>query len=225
MPEWAAANRLSSAPAPETRTLSELPRGWSLADCLDWDVRRITSVAEVAGTFQGSEISDVMLRLANISGFKGTTYWSVTDSHLETLIIDSFAVDSAHFDRRRADFGLSELSVGRDLVFSEKDNRLPSPVFYRLRVLKRNENQIVLDISNISVVKRFFVTLFEPGDVRTALFVSRAANGRLTCYAVSGIHVAGLSKLLDSPRSHLNRLLAFYGHVGGADFSTLPWDK
>jgi hypothetical protein len=185
----------------------------------------MTSVAMVVGTINRGDIDTTLQKLGAISGYSGIPYWSVTDARLETLIVDAFAVEPARFDKKRADFAPSELMLGRDLIFSEHDNRLPNPVFYRMRVIHRNQNRVVIDISNINVVKRFMFTLFEPGDLRTALFVSRSADGRMTCYAVSGLHAVGLSGLLDSPRSHLNRLLAFYGYINGIDAATLPWDK
>ncbi len=188
-------------------------------------MRRITSVAVVVGTLTAGDLNTVLRRLGAISGYPGTRYWSVTDGQLESLIVDAFAVDSAKFEKRRPDFLPTEFEVGSDLVFSEHDNRLPNPAFYRMRVIERSQTQIVIDISNINVVKRLMFTLLEPGDLHTALFISRSADGSLTCYAVSGLHTAGMSKLLENPRSHLNRLLALYGHISGIDVTTLPWAK
>ena len=80
-----------------------------------------------------------------------------------------------------------------------------------------------IDLENASKLRLFMLTLFEPGDLRTALFISRTADDTWTCYAVLGFHPTGLAGLLDNPKSHINRLVALYGHVAGSDDSDLPW--
>ncbi|MEP6885406.1 MAG: DUF6675 family protein [Gammaproteobacteria bacterium] len=179
----------------------------------------------VVGTLNDSNLDAALATLGAISGYPGTRYWSVTDGRLETLITEAYAVDPARFDRRRPDFLPTEFKVGNDLVFSQRDNRVPNPTFYRMRVVQRSQNLIVIDISNINVLKRFFLTLFEPGDLHTVLFISGSSDGGLTCYAVSGLHASGASRLLGNSNSHVNRLLALYGHISGIDVSTLPWAK
>jgi hypothetical protein len=206
-------------------TISQMPNTWSLPPCIGWDMRRVTSVAVVVGAFTEGDLVSVLRKLGAISSYPGTRYWSVTDGHMETLITDAFAVVPAQFDKKRPDFLPTEFKTGNDLVFSEQDNRLPNPTLYRMRVVQRSQNQIVIDISNINVVKRLLLTLFEPEDLHTALFISSSSDGSLTCYAVSELHTSGLSRILGNPRSHLNRLLALYAHITGIDVTTLPWAK
>ena len=74
-------------------------------------------------------------------------------------------------------------------------------------------------------IRRLLLTLFEPGDLRTALFISGSADGTWTCYALSGFHPTALTGLLDNHKSPVNRLIALYGHITGADDSALPWVK
>jgi hypothetical protein len=188
-------------------------------------MRRVTSVAVVVGAFNEGGLVNVLRKLGAISSYPGTRYWSVTDGRMETLITDAFAVVPAQPDKQRSDFLPTEFETGNDLVFSQQDNRLPNPTLYKIRVIQRGQNRIVIDISNINVVKRLLLTVLEPGDLHTALFIAGSSDGKLTCYAVSGLHASGLSRILGNPRSHLNRLLALYGHIGGIDVAALPWAK
>jgi hypothetical protein len=188
-------------------------------------MRRVTSVAVVVGALTDGDLLSVLRKLGAISSYPGMRYWSVTDDRMETLITDAFAVGPAPFGKKRPDFVPAEFESGNDIVFSEQDNRLPNPTLYRMRVVQRSQDHIVIDISNINPVKRLLLTLFWPGDLHTALFISSSSDGRLTCYAVSGLHTSGWSRILGNPRSHLNRLLALYGHISGIDVTALPWAK
>jgi len=152
-------------------------------------------------------------------------YWSVTDGRLEPLVTDAFAVEGPGLKNRRSDFTPTELDVGRDLYFTEHDNRSSDVVLYRMRIVERSPDQVVVDIANVNKVGLFLLTLFEPGDLRTALFFSDNADGTWTCYALLGIHPTRLAGLLDNHKSHVNRLVALYGHVTGSDDGGLPWAK
>jgi hypothetical protein len=117
------------------------------------------------------------------------------------------------------------MQAGRELLFSQQDNRSSDRVLYRMKIIERSPDRIVVDIANVTKVRRFLVTLFEPGDLRSALFISRTAEGVWTCYALSAFHPTSLTGLLDSHKSQVNRVLALYGHIAGLDSSDLPWSK
>ena len=152
-------------------------------------------------------------------------YWSVTDHRLEALIVRAFATEGPSSTMERADFTLLDMQVGRDLFFGERDNRSSDAVRYRMTVLERSPDRIIVDIANATRVGRFLLTLFEPGDLRTALVISRSADGTWICYALLGFHPTALAGMLDSHKSQLNRLIALYGHTVGSDDSGLPWVK
>jgi len=206
-------------------TLSQLPAAWGLQSCIGWEPQRFSSYAGVAGKIHATGIDQVLGRLGAISAFKGMRYWSVTDHKLETLVTDAFAVEDAASKNGRPDFAAAEMQPGQELYFMERDNRSSQPVLYRMNVLERRADRLVVDIANASRVRLFLLTLFEPGDVRTALFISRAADGTWDCYALSGFHPRSIAGLLDNRQSHANRLIALYGHVAGSDNDELPWAR
>lgn len=167
----------------------------------------------------------VLSRIAAISSYKGMRYWSVTDQRFEPLIKDAFAVEGSASKNTRSDFTPTEMQVGRELFFTELDNRSSDPVLYRMSVIERGPDRIVVDITNTNKVRRLLFTVFQPGDLRTALFISRAKDGTWTCYALSGFHPTALTGLLDNHKSQVNRLLALYAHISELDDSGFPWAK
>jgi hypothetical protein len=206
-----------------TWTGTEFPH--ELAPCIGWDFQKFTAFAAVAGTFQTAHLDAVLSRIGAISTYKGMRYWSVTDHRLEPLIKEAFAVEGSSAINRRSDFTPADMQVGRELFFTEQDNRSSDPVLYRMKVIERSPDRIVVDITNTNKVRRFLLTLFEPGDLRTALFISRTADGIWTCYALSAFHPTTLTGLLDSHKSQVNRVIALYGHIAELDDSGLPWAK
>lgn len=201
------------------------PVEWSLPACLGWELPQFESFAAAVGTFRAADIDAVLGRIGAISTFKGLRYWSVTDQQLRPLVLDAFAVEGAGLKNPRVDFTPMEMQAGRDLFFLEHDNRTSEPVLYRMRVIARGSDRLVIDIENASRLRWSLLTVFEPGDLRTALFVSGGAQGSWTCYALAGWHPRGLAGLFENHKSYINRLVAFYGHVTQSDDLGLPWSK
>jgi hypothetical protein len=224
-PLWPSSAIAGSPPSVATWTRTEFPHEWELQPCVGWGPQQFDSFAAVVGTFQADGMDAVLGRIAAISNYKEMRYWSVTDQRLEPLVKLAFAVEGLAPNNPRSDFTAWEMQVGRELFFSQQDNRSSDPVLYRMRIIERSPDRIVVDITNANKVRRFLLTLFEPGDLRTALFISRTADGIWTCYALSGFHPTSLTGLLDSHKSQVNRVLALYGHIAGLDNSGLPWAK
>ena len=194
--------------------------------CLGWQSDPPLILASVWGRFQSVGGDEAVLsRLGAISHFRGLHYWSVTDRRIEELITNAFAVDTPTTQDARADFTSSEIVQGRELFFVEQDNRLPNPVVYRLSIIERRRGHIVIALSNVSPVRRFLLTLFEPGDLRTAFLFDQVDDASWTFYAVSGYRPRALASLLDNGKSQRNRLLALVGHITGYPEVDLPWTK
>jgi hypothetical protein len=194
-------------------------------NCFEWDSRRFSEVAAIRGLIDASNASSLLARLGAISHFTGMRYWSVTDHRLEVLITAAFAIRPATPSDPRPDYSQQEMWPGQELPFSEHDNRLSEAVIYRMRVIERDERHFVVDISNVTPVKRLLFTLFSPGDIRTVFSVFQARPGVWACIALSGLNASGVASLVENPKSHLNRLIALYGQLAQAAPNTLPWDK
>jgi hypothetical protein len=224
-PLWPPSAIAGSPPSVATWTRTEFPQDWALQPCVGWGLQQFASFAAVVGTFQARGMDVVLSRIGAISTYKGMRYWSVTDHSIEPLIKDAFAVERSPPNNMRSDFTPTEMQVGRELFFTEQDNRSSGPVLYRMKVIERSPDRIVLDITNANKIRRFLLTLFEPGDMHTALFISGTTDGIWTCYALSGLRPTTLAGLLDNHKSQVNRLVALYGHIAGLDNSGLPWAK
>lgn len=213
-------------PSVASSTGSQLSPEAMAPSCLGWQIDPPLILASVWGRFQAAEGDEAVLsRLGAISHFRAIHYWSVTDRRVEELITQAFAVNTPTTQEARDDFTSSEIVQGRELFFVEQDNRLPNPVVYRLSVIERRRGHIVIALSNVSPVRRFLFTLFEPGDLRTAFFLDQVDGVSWTCYAVSGYRPRALASLLDNGKSQRNRLLALVGHVTGYPEIDLPWTK
>jgi hypothetical protein len=224
-PLWPSSAVAGSPPSVAAWTRTELPHEWTLQPCVGWGLQQFTAFAAVVGTFQAAGMDAVLSRIGAISTYKGMHYWSVTDNRLEPLIKSAFAVEGSPPNNMRSDYTPAEIQVGRDLFFTEQDNRSSDPVLYRMKVIERSPDRIVVDIANANKVRRFLLTLFEPGDLHTALFISVTPDGIWTCYALSGFRPTTLTGLLDNHKSQVNRLLALYGHIAELDTGGLPWAK
>jgi hypothetical protein len=225
LPSWPSAPPLSYSPTVAVGAASDFMGYASAAICHEWDSQRFPQVAVIRGLIAASNARSLLERLGAISQFAGMRYWSVTDRRLEVLITSAFAVEPVKQTEARPDYSPQEMLAGQELKFSEHDNRLPDAVIYRMRITEHDEHHFVIDMSNLTPVKRLLFTLFSPGDLRTVLFVSEAGPGVWICYGVSGVHASSLARLVENPKSQLNRLIAFYGHLAGSDPDTLPWDK
>jgi hypothetical protein len=114
---------------------------------------------------------------------------------------------------------------GRTLLFVEKDNRLPAPVVYRFTMVERRPGHIVVEFSNETTVRRLFITLFGPGDLRMAFFIDQVHDNAWRCYAISAYRPRAIASLMDNGKSQRNRLLALFGHITAFPDLDLPWAK
>jgi hypothetical protein len=202
---------------------SHLAENATVPACVGWDHEAPLVLATVAGRFRAAEDDAVLRQIGAISAYSGMQYWSVTDRRLETLIKSAFAVESPTTQQARADFLPSEFVRGNELFFLEQDNRLPEPVLYRLSVIERNAGHLVVEFSNVSRIRRFFITWFEPGDMRTVFFLDREDGYTWTCYGVSGLRARALAHLFVDGKSQRNRLLALFGHITQAIIPDTSW--
>lgn len=224
-PSWPTAGPLAAAPAIVTWRSEQPPRDWVLPSCAGWTAGRFQSLAAVVGEVAATNVGAIAARIGAIAEYKGMRYWSTTDSVVEVLIRDASAVESLNDRSRRADFTLADMQAGHDLFFLEEDNRSGSPILYRMSIVAYSSEQLVVDIQNVDKVRKLFVTLFEPGDLRTTLFVWRTNEGFWELYALSGLRPRAFAGLFAGDKSQTNRLIALYAHSLGLDETGLPWKR
>jgi hypothetical protein len=189
---------------------------WKPPVCLGWSAKDDGVLVGLAGSFHFNGTTDELLKhFGAISALKGLQYWSVTDGGWRTLIDSASALVSPDTGHSRPDFTLAEMKSGHELYFAQQDNRTSEEVVYRMKVRDLTADGFTVAVENVTPVRSFMLTLFDPGDLQSVHFVKREASGVFRYY---GLAFAGesLASSLALPRaSYVNRALALYGHLSG----------
>jgi len=100
-----------------------------------------------------------------------------------------------------------------DLFIAQEDNRSSGPVVYRMRVLERVPDRLVVETENAGPVRAFGITLFPPGSLRATYFLEKRQPGIRGFYGLSatGQKASALAGL--SEASYINRAAALYRHL------------
>jgi hypothetical protein len=155
----------------------------------------------------------LLARFGAISSLTGVRYWSETEQSWQTLIMVAYSVVDAAGTARRGDFRPEEMLPDVALYSVERDNRSSRNVIYRMQVLERAQDRVVVSIANVSPVSRYLVTLFAPGELQTTYFLDRLGADDWGYYALSGATTGLLTG--GHPASWINRAIAFYRHFAG----------
>ncbi len=192
---------------------------WTPAACLGWSGAKPTLLVAVAARLREPGGAAMLLaRFGAISGLRGLRYWSVTDQAWQTLVTDASAVTNAGGSRRRGDFQVDEMRVDTPLYSTERDSRSSEPVLYRTQVMARTPDRIVVHVTNITPVRKSWVTLFAPGELQSTFFLDHLGAGDWGYYGLWGITTGLLTS--GHAASSINRAVAFYRH-----FADIPTDQ
>jgi hypothetical protein len=110
-------------------------------------------VAIAAQFYYGGTKGDLLARFGTISTLPNVKYWSVTENDWRTLITHAAALRGPDLSESRADFTGTELKNGKDLYFTETDNRLGEPVIYRMRATAKGEIMRIEAVSQIAGIR------------------------------------------------------------------------
>jgi hypothetical protein len=189
---------------------------WTPASCLGWRAKDDGVLVALAGSFHFNGTTDELLkRFGAISSLKGLQYWSVTDRGWQTLITSASALDSPDGGHSRGDFTLAEMKSGAELYFAQQDNRTSEEVVYRMKVSGLTADGFIVAVENVTPVRSFMLTLFDPGDLQSVHFVKREASGVFRYYGLAFAGESLASSLALPEASYVNRALALYGHLSG----------
>ncbi len=189
---------------------------WQPPSCTGWSpTSRSKFIVALAGSFHFSgSIDQLKGRLAAISTFRSLQYWSTTDKEWRPLANDASALTGPDKSRRRADFSASDLIKNSDLYYWEDDSR-SGDIVYRLSTYESTPDSAVIASENITPVRRFFVTMFEPGALQSTIFIQRLSPGVFGIYILSRTG-EGTSMLAEGhDDSYVNRAVALYRKLAG----------
>jgi hypothetical protein len=101
---------------------------------------------------------------------------------------------------------------GKDLFFTDNDNRSGEPVIYRMHVTARGESSVVT-IGNVNAVQKFLLQLISPGDLQSIHYLERIGPETWSYYVLARTAKPSLSAFgVVRNESYVNRALALYSH-------------
>jgi hypothetical protein len=202
-------------PTLQTWRPGDLPADWTPSACLGWPQPHRQLIVALAGSFAFTgAVDDLAHRFAAISELRGIRYWSATEGRWETLITAATAL-TARDGQKRGDFTLAELATGRDLFFQQQDNRATNDVIYRLRLRSRTADRLEVEEENISAVRLYIFTIWNPGDLRSLYVLQRRTDGNWSFYLYGSIDGGAAGSAGAHLSSFVNRSVAFYRHFAG----------
>ena len=157
-------------------------------------------------------VDEIAARLGSISKTQDLPYWSVTDRDWRKLVSDAFALDSRDTDAVRSDFTAQEMISGQTMYFAQNDTRSWGLNVYSVRAINSSQNHLVLESDNVSPVRLGPVTLFEPYDVRSVVFINRLDDTTWTYFSLAVIRQSAVAA---REKSLINRQAAFYRFLIG----------
>ena len=192
---------------------------WNPPPCTGWSSDANLLVA-LSGTFSYAGNADTLLwRFGAVSATRGIQYWSVSDQAWHVLVTETSALTGPNLKDRRADFSVSEMKVGRDLFFAQRDGRSSGEVIYKVRVREASPDRLILALENVTPVRKFFVTVFKPGDMKFLYIMERRDRGNWGFYVLLS---ANSSFTEGNEASFINRATAFYRHFTGVPSDGAP---
>jgi hypothetical protein len=189
---------------------------WRPPSCTGW---LTDSHAKLIVTLTGSfrfdgPMSALLARVGTISALRSIRYWSTTDKKWGPLSNDASALTGPDSKARRPDFSASELVKGADLYYWEDDAHTGQAV-YRLRVSESTSERFVISSDNVTPIRRFWFTLFQPGALQSVLVIEHVAPGIFGVLVLnrSGDGASVLTAGHES--SYVNRAAALYRQLAG----------
>ena len=199
----------------------DLAKPWVPPACTGWKLKNFIVLAAGAGRFRHEgTIEHLLTRMGAISDLTTIQYWSVTRGSWKDLIPDANALSTEDQASRRENFSPEDLQVGRALFFWQAESTSVGSGVYRLRVLVREEQRLIVEVVNRDPLTLAFLNLFEPGESQVLYFFEKKSSGIWRYYSL--FRLSGKPIPLASPHenSYINRTVAMFRY-----FSGIPTDQ
>lgn len=204
--------------APEVRVWfrGDIEGGWTPAACTGWDEQDFTVLVALAGRFHDeSGIEGFLGRVAAISDLASMKYWSTTRKRWRELVPDAYALEGPDKALRRPDFSVGELKSGKNLYYWQRERSPADNIIYGVRLRETGPQRIIVEMENALPVKRFLVTLFEPGQHQLIHILEDYGDGDWNYYSLmrSRAKISALARGHEA--SFINRAVAIYRYFAG----------
>lgn len=194
----------------------ELTRGgWRPPSCAGWpESFQPTRIVALAGSFRfDGDISDLLTRVGAVKALARVQYWSASEKRWKPLVNDASALEKPDPKTRRGDFSSEEMAANTKSHYWVDDSRF-GQMTYEQEILARGPERAVIATRNMTPVTFFIMTVFAPGELRSAMFVEKLSPGVWGMYLMLG--TSADSWLLDgNDAAFVNRAVALYRHTAG----------
>jgi hypothetical protein len=120
----------------------------------------------------------------------------------------------------RTDFSLTEMQAGRRLFYRQIENTPAGDVVYRIRILERSAERLVIAVENTLPISWLLVPLFDPGGHQFLYYFEREEQGRWLYYNLARARLRWSFPFLGQVESYINRAVAVFRHLTG-----IPTDR
>ena len=207
----------ADAPLIQVWREQELVRAhWQPPACSGWPAssRSMVLVSLTAGLRSGGTMTSLIARLGATSALPGVQYWSTTDGKWGPIVNAASALSGPDPSARRRDFSASEFVTGAQLYYWEDDSRTGSTV-YRLTVLERTPDRLVVSSENVTAIRRFYLTMFQPGALQTLFTIQAAGPGAFAVRILTRSGAGSSMFAAGHDKSFVNRATALYRYLAG----------
>jgi hypothetical protein len=167
-------------------------------------------VAALATRFHSpASLDDLATRLAGASHHPTIRFWAVTRQEWRPLVLDAWALDGPNGKLRSPDPAAAALVPGRSFYYAEQPE-LGGRTVYRLTVLDRTPDNLVVATENVTPIRVAIVTLFQPGALQVVSFLHREQPDTWDLYMITRAAEASSSAVAGYRSAYLNRLEAMH---------------
>ncbi len=190
---------------------------WTPPDCTEWRARGFATMIGMAARFHHDGGLDPLLsRIGGISESTRIRYWSVTRKRWRDLVDDAYALSSDDPDARRRDFSADELVPDKVLYFLREPNSPIGRTVFRMAVLERAADRVVLKVENSSPIRLFRVPLLAAGEQELVVFLERESESVWRFYSLTRTGEGVVAwRARERMPSYVNRAVAEYRHLAG----------
>ena len=189
--------------------------------CNDWPASDGAVIVATAGRFvEPGAMPAIVQRFASPSRFTAIRYWSVTRQAWRPMIAAAHALAGADAQSRRGDVGTDTIVSGTTLHYLQRENGPTGEVVYRMDVLERSDDRLIIDQRNVTPVRLMLLPLFDAGAQRAMYVIEREAGDTWTYYQLARTPPLVTGAALKA--SYINRAVAVFRYIAGLPTDAAP---
>lgn len=209
--------------APNIRVITQEGYVWDAPRCSGWGKGKYALLIAVAARFEHTGGVDAIVRkFSKISALRNVRYWSTSAQAWRDLFGTAYALGQTQKEAKRADFEPKDLVPGPVRHFWAEERGPVGGAIFRLRVLERTPERLVVDIRNQRAVQPLAHPKISAGGYRHLFIFEQEANGVWRYFGMTGLRGSGGAVITWIRGSYLNRAIALFRYVSGVPMEKEP---